>query len=411
MTAAEPAAGPPAGGELELQRRWAAGDWDGPWLEAGGEPARVAFAGTWNRGAGPDFRGAVLLDRRGRARRGDVELHLRPAGWRAHGHDGDPAYAGVALHVVGADGGGAGNGAGSGSPPLALLPPAPAGTEPRDPPCERLPATAAPELGRLLERLALARLRRKLLRDRRRIAELGPDRAAAASLAHALGGPANGAVLEAALRSVPPADGGAAEPAVEQLEAALSGAAWRRGRGPAGTRRGAAAALAALLAKAAAAGEGAGDAGGWALRIALSGAAGARGLLAPGLIGPARAARLAGDFAAPFALAAAASGPAERARIAELWLDGPDDRHLRTAALRARVAAAAPESGRRARAQALLDLEAGWCAHGACAVCPLGALAGPPPPRRPGLPRPPVPSPNRPRDQAAGEKTSGPEVL
>ena len=46
MTAAEPAADPaaPAGGELELQRRWAAGDWDGPWLEAGGEPARVAFA-------------------------------------------------------------------------------------------------------------------------------------------------------------------------------------------------------------------------------------------------------------------------------------------------------------------------------------------------------------------------------
>ena len=56
-------------GELELQARWAAGDWEGPWLEAAGGPARVAFAGTWNRGAGPDFRGAILLDREGRARR------------------------------------------------------------------------------------------------------------------------------------------------------------------------------------------------------------------------------------------------------------------------------------------------------------------------------------------------------
>ena len=408
MTAAEPAEAASAGtsvaeSELELQRRWAACDWGGPWLEAGGEPARVAFAGTWNRGAGPDFRGAVLLDRRGRARRGDVELHLRPSGWRAHGHDGDPAYAGVALHVVGADGRG-----GGGAPPPALLPPAPAGAQTRDPPCERLAAPAAPAIGRLLERLALQRLRRKLLRDRRRIAGLGIERAAAASLARALGGPANGAALEAALQSAQLAGGeAAAAPESGRLEAALSGSAWRHGRGRAGTPKGAAAALVVLLGKMAdAAGEG--GPGGWALRIALSGASGARGLLVPGLIGPARAARIAGDFAAPFALASA--GPGDRGTIAALWLDGPDDRHLRTAALRARVAAAAPESGRRARAQALLDLEAGWCAHGACAACPLGALAGPPP-APPGLPRPPVPSPNRPRAQAAGEKTAGPDVL
>ena len=31
---------------------------------------------------------------------GDIELHLRPAGWHAHGHASDPRYNGLALHVV-----------------------------------------------------------------------------------------------------------------------------------------------------------------------------------------------------------------------------------------------------------------------------------------------------------------------
>jgi hypothetical protein len=31
---------------------------------------------------------------------GDIELHLRPAGWHAHGHADDPRYNGLALHVV-----------------------------------------------------------------------------------------------------------------------------------------------------------------------------------------------------------------------------------------------------------------------------------------------------------------------
>lgn len=64
-----------------------------------GRPVRVTEAGAWNRLPGPDFLGArVVLG--GEAMRGDVEIHLRQEGWREHGHDRDPAYDNVVLHVV-----------------------------------------------------------------------------------------------------------------------------------------------------------------------------------------------------------------------------------------------------------------------------------------------------------------------
>src|SRR5439155_3884968 len=62
-------------------------------------PVAVEFPGfRWGEG-GPDFRGARVLLGRGR-RCGDVELHLTPSGWEAHGHRRDGAYASVILHVV-----------------------------------------------------------------------------------------------------------------------------------------------------------------------------------------------------------------------------------------------------------------------------------------------------------------------
>lgn len=63
-----------------------------------GTPVEVLSAGRWNRSAGPDFRDA-LLSIGGLLRRGDVELHLRPGDWDAHGHAGDPAYGALVLHV------------------------------------------------------------------------------------------------------------------------------------------------------------------------------------------------------------------------------------------------------------------------------------------------------------------------
>ncbi len=66
-----------------------------------GEPVTVEEPGIWNLQAGPDFLGAAI--RIGGANRrvcGDVEVHLRPSGWRSHEHAGDPRYGNVRIHVT-----------------------------------------------------------------------------------------------------------------------------------------------------------------------------------------------------------------------------------------------------------------------------------------------------------------------
>ncbi|MBQ3747174.1 MAG: DUF2851 family protein [Kiritimatiellae bacterium] len=64
-----------------------------------GYPVRVVHPGDWNLGPGPAFRGAVLYVGNRRLA-GDVEVHLSPSGWRAHGHGDDPAYRNVVAHVT-----------------------------------------------------------------------------------------------------------------------------------------------------------------------------------------------------------------------------------------------------------------------------------------------------------------------
>jgi hypothetical protein len=91
--------GPFAIGERAIQRLWASGEVRGPMLASSGASVEIVHPGDWNRGAGPDFLGAELrVD--GRRQRGDVEIHLRSADWRGHGHDRDPRYDGVILHAV-----------------------------------------------------------------------------------------------------------------------------------------------------------------------------------------------------------------------------------------------------------------------------------------------------------------------
>ena len=86
--------------EGKVQQVWALQQLHtGAWRTRAGRLLRVRWPGRWNRGAGPDFRDAVIeVD--GEARVGDVELHLYREDWWRHGHDADPAYDRVILHVV-----------------------------------------------------------------------------------------------------------------------------------------------------------------------------------------------------------------------------------------------------------------------------------------------------------------------
>ena len=65
-----------------------------------GRPVRVLHPGFASAEGGPDFRGAVLQIDDATPVAGDVEIDLQPAGWHAHGHDANPHFKNVILHVV-----------------------------------------------------------------------------------------------------------------------------------------------------------------------------------------------------------------------------------------------------------------------------------------------------------------------
>jgi len=86
--------------EKLLQKIWLLGLFDRQAARLDdGTPLEVLTPGRWNLLGGPDFRGANLR-LGGRDVSGDVEVHFHAADWAKHGHDRDPAYAGVVLHVV-----------------------------------------------------------------------------------------------------------------------------------------------------------------------------------------------------------------------------------------------------------------------------------------------------------------------
>ena len=84
---------------------------------ADGKSVRVLHPGFANFEGGPDFRGAVLQIGRDAPSSGDVEVDLRAGGWRAHGHDRNPNFQNVLLHVVWDDAGIPASPRGDGSSP------------------------------------------------------------------------------------------------------------------------------------------------------------------------------------------------------------------------------------------------------------------------------------------------------
>src|SRR5262245_24198908 len=83
-----------------------------------GRTVRVLHPGFHNLEGGPDFRSAVVQFGDDSPRSGDIEVDLRPNGWHAHGHDRNPAFANVLLHVIWE-----GDSPVTGAPPLMVLRP------------------------------------------------------------------------------------------------------------------------------------------------------------------------------------------------------------------------------------------------------------------------------------------------
>lgn len=95
----------PAVSELSLSRAWAQGDIPERLLTREREQVEIVYRGTWTHGFGPDFANAMIAWPDGRLETGSIEIHLTTGGWREHGHQRDPAYNDVILHLVGIDDG------------------------------------------------------------------------------------------------------------------------------------------------------------------------------------------------------------------------------------------------------------------------------------------------------------------
>ncbi len=110
--------------EQDLAQLWNAQTWPAALKLAtsDGQAVEVVYRGRWSGGFGPDFKGAIV--RVGaELLKGDIELHLRSADWKIHGHHQDQKYNQVVLQVTLEDSGAPSRTqAGTEMPVLALLP-------------------------------------------------------------------------------------------------------------------------------------------------------------------------------------------------------------------------------------------------------------------------------------------------
>ena len=65
-----------------------------------GEALQVLHPGFISREGGPDFRRAIIRFGNAPPLSGDVEVDVHAGGWIAHGHDRNPVFRGVILHVI-----------------------------------------------------------------------------------------------------------------------------------------------------------------------------------------------------------------------------------------------------------------------------------------------------------------------
>lgn len=91
--------------EIEVQALWFEQLYQHDLTTDDGRSVEIIQPGFWNHGGGPDFtRAAVRFQKDGKADDevilGNVEVHLRPSDWNAHGHHADAAYNETILHVV-----------------------------------------------------------------------------------------------------------------------------------------------------------------------------------------------------------------------------------------------------------------------------------------------------------------------
>ena len=359
---------------------------------ADGQPLTVLYRGLRGRGPGPDFRDAVIETPRGTLR-GDVELHLRASDFRRHGHHRDPAYDGLALHLVyWADEGPSTLLASGRRVPLAALAP---WLERRSgeirrwlerPALWREPCRSAPArmgdaaVAAVLDRLGDIRFRRRTAELRRALRRGEPEEVLYAAVMEAIGYGGNREPfrllalrlpwrqLRRSLAALPPWERGAAalemmlEAATRPPALALRSAGLRPGNQPARRLEGAALLLAPHVE--------AGLAGG--LTAALDGdarraAAGLTVREGRALIGAARALEVLTNAVLPFL---AAGGGEGRARAMELYRALPRPaaygavRHLDDA-----LGGAVRVDAR--RQQGMLFLRRHYCTQGRCGSCPL----------------------------------------
>lgn len=359
--------------ESALGGRWAAAP-RGPLRLEDGRALKVIFPGVPGGASGPDFRGAIL-DAGGDILRGDVELHLRASGWRAHGHHLDDFYAGVVLHVVAENDLGAlstFHASGRAIPVLVLPPLQGAFPPPFTPPCALRTAQGFGP-NETLRRLGQRRLGMKAARLAPIVQAHGAAQALYAASLEILGGPANREPFAALARRLPlaalleRADENAA-PRPFTMSAELKGAAAALAVRRAGLRPMAAPGKRLEVA-------GALFARWWALGaaphwpIALTPASSSSRPLPPGM-GRATAIELAVNAILPVALA---SGTWDEAAVSAAWeaLPSPGT-YGRVRKLEGWLATAGAKPFTTAgELQGGLLLHTEWCTRGGCGRCPL----------------------------------------